>query len=72
MIKIEGLSKKQRLLADIIWSFDKREDVLAFVQTLPPKDRRDAQTIVEMMILAFIDEVDNTDEATEILKGYTL
>jgi hypothetical protein len=72
MIQIEGLTRKQRLLADIIWSFNDKGAVERFVASLPKKDRRDAETIVEMMILAFLDEVDNTDEAQSILKEYTL
>lgn len=63
-IQIEGLNKKQRLLADLIWSFDSKEQVTAFIRTLPPKDRRDAQTITEMMILAFMDEVDSIEQST--------
>jgi len=72
MIQIEGLTAKQRMLADIIWSFNDKEAVTKFIKTLPLKDRQDAQTIVEMMILSFLDEVDNTDEAKSILKEYTL
>jgi hypothetical protein len=72
MIQIEGLTTKQRMLADIIWSFNDKEAVTKFIKTLPLKDRQDAQTIVEMMIIAFLDEVDNTDEAQSILKEYTL
>jgi hypothetical protein len=72
MIQIEGLNVKQRMLADIIWSFNDKEAVTRFIKTLPMKDRQDAQTIVEMMIIAFLDEVDNTDEAQSILKEYTL
>jgi hypothetical protein len=60
------------MLADIIWSFNDKEAVTRFIKTLPMKDRQDAQTIVEMMIIAFLDEVDNTDEAQSILKEYTL
>ena len=71
-IQIEGLNKKQRLLADLIWSMDSKEQVVAFIRTLPPKDRRDAQTITEMMILAFLDEVESIDEAQSILKEFTL
>ena len=71
-IQIEGLNKKQRLLADLIWAMDNKEQVTAFIRSLPPKDRRDAQTITEMMILAFLDEVESTDEAQSILKEFTL
>ena len=72
MIQIEGLTVKQRILADIIWSFNDKDAVTKFIKTLPLNDRRDAQTVVEMMIIAFLDEVDNTDEAQSILKEYML
>lgn len=63
VIQIEGLNKKQRMLADIIWSLDNKEQVEAFIRSLPPKDRMQAQTVTEMMILAFTDEVDTIDES---------
>ena len=43
MIQIEGLTAKQRMLADIIWSFNDKEAVTRFIKTLPVKDRREAQ-----------------------------
>ena len=67
MIKIEGLNKKQRLLADIIWALDSQEQVQTFIASLPPKDRRQAQTVTEMMILAFLDEVEDTQEAKRVI-----
>lgn len=72
MIEIHGLNKKQRLFADIIWTLDTQDQVQAFIKSLPEADRKQAQVVCEMMILAFIDEVDNTEEAQTILKGYTL
>jgi hypothetical protein len=67
MIKIEGLNKKQRLLADIIWALDSQEQVQTFIASLPPKDRQQAQTVTEMMILAFLDEVEDTQEARRVI-----
>lgn len=64
MIQIEGLSKKQRMLADIIWSLDTQDQVQAFIKSLPEKDRKQAVVVTQMMILAFIDEVDTVDEQT--------
>jgi len=69
MIKIEGLNKKQRLLADIIWALDSQEQVQTFIASLPPKDRRQAQTVTELMILAFLDEVENTQEAQRVIQS---
>lgn len=64
MIQIEGLTKKQRMLADIIWSLDTQDQVQAFIKSLPEKDRKQAVVVTQMMILAFIDEVDTVDERT--------
>jgi hypothetical protein len=61
MISIEGLNRKQRLLADIIWALDSQDQVTAFIRSLPPKDRQEAETVTQMMILAFIDECESID-----------
>jgi hypothetical protein len=63
-IVIEGLSKKQRLFADIMWSLDSTDQVTTFIRSLPKKDREQAQVVCEMMILACIDEVDSVEDST--------
>ncbi len=63
-IVIQGLSKKQRLFADIMWSLDSTEQVTAFIRSLPVKDRQQAQVVCELMILACIDEVDSVEDST--------
>jgi hypothetical protein len=65
MITIEGLNKKQRALADIMWAMDGQEQVRAFIAALHPKDRQEAQTVCEMMILAFIDEIETVDDSVK-------
>ena len=49
-IVIEGLSKKQRLFADIMWSLDSTDQVTTFIRSLPQKDREQAQVVCELMI----------------------
>jgi hypothetical protein len=63
-IVIEGLSKKQRLFADIMWSLDSTDQVTTFIRSLPKKDRLQAQVVCELMILACIDEVDSVEDST--------
>jgi hypothetical protein len=63
-IVIEGLSKKQRLFADIMWSLDSTDQVTTFIRSLPKKDREQAQVVCELMILACIDEVDSVEDST--------
>jgi hypothetical protein len=69
-ITIEGLSNKQMALADIMWAISTREGVESFISTLPKADQRDCRTIIELMQLAFADEVDSVDEATKLLSKY--
>ena len=64
MIQIEGLTKKQKMFADIIWSLDTQDQVKAFIESLPEKDKRQAATVCELMILAFIDEVNTVEDST--------
>ena len=67
MITIEGLSKKQRALADILWAMDGTEKVHAFIAALHPKDRKEAQTVCELMIIACIDECEDVELAQQVL-----
>ena len=69
MIKIEGLNKKQRMLADIIWALDSQQQVQTFIASLPQKERREAQTVTELMILAFLDECEGVAEAQQVIKS---
>ena len=62
-IQIEGLNRKQSALADIMWAISSREGVEAFIATLPPADQRDCRTIIQLMQMAFADEVSDTTEA---------
>ncbi len=69
-IQIEGLTAKQKALCDIIWACDSKEQVVRFVASLPAKDRMEAQSMVEMMTLAFLDTVESTDLAKSVLDSY--
>ncbi len=71
MITIEGLNKKQRLLADLMWSMDSKDQVTTFIRSLPERDRKQAQVVCELMVLAFIDEVDTVEpEVVELIDSF--
>lgn len=55
-ITIEGLNKKQRALADIMWSMDGREEVMGFIHSLKGTNRQEAETVLELMLWAIWDE----------------
>jgi hypothetical protein len=69
-IEIQGLTPKQMALADIMWAISTLEGVESFISTLPKADQRDCRTIIELMQLAFADEITDTTEAEELLSRY--
>jgi uncharacterized protein HemY len=68
MITIEGLSPKQMALADIMWAISSKAGVDAFIATLPRAERIECEIVKEMILLAFIDQCDNTQEADRVIK----
>jgi hypothetical protein len=72
MIQIEGLNRRQRAIADILWTFNSRDECRKFISSLQPNWRRDAETVVELMIWAVCDECRDVAEAQHYLKPYRL
>ena len=68
MIEIQGFSPKQMALADIMWAISTKEGVDAFIATLPRAERIECEIVKEMILLAFIDQCDNTQEADRVIK----
>lgn len=71
-IEIQGLTKRQRAIADILWGMDTKEDATNFIQSLRGTGRKDAETVMEMFILAVNDEVESVDEARSEIKKFML
>lgn len=69
-IELHGLTPKQMALADIMWDLQEREAVESFIAALPPAQQRDCRTIIELMQLAFADEITDVAEAQQILAHY--
>jgi hypothetical protein len=61
-IEINGLNKRQRAIADVLWLMQSKADALRFIASLEPQTRKDAETVIEMMQLAVIDECDTVDD----------
>jgi len=69
-IQIEGLNKRQKILADILWSAGSISQVRKFINSLPDQDKRDAATIMELIKWAILDEIEIVDpEVIEIIEG---
>jgi hypothetical protein len=72
MIEIQGLSPKQMALADIMWAISSREGVDAFIATLPRSEARTCRVLIELMQLAFLDEIVNTQEADRVIDKFRI
>jgi len=72
-IRLEGLNRRQQVLADIMWSIEEWDDVERFVATLPARERIECEGIVEMMRLELVEsyragmKIEDTTEATQLI-----
>ncbi len=56
-ITIQGLNKRQQVLADIIWACETRKDINTFIRSLPTIQLQDeAKAIVDLMIMATVEQ----------------
>jgi hypothetical protein len=69
---ITGLTHKQKTLCEIMWSLEEYNAVEAFIATLPKPERLECRTLIQMMIMAFADEITEVDQAQSLLKEFTL
>jgi hypothetical protein len=77
-IKLTGLNKRQRVLADIMWSIEEWDDVEKFIATLPKRERIECEGIVEMMRMELVEGyrkgmgLENTQEADQVISQFRL
>jgi hypothetical protein len=71
-IQIEGLTQRQRAIADVLWMINGREQVDLFLASLARDTRQDAELVIEMMVAAMLDEITSAEEAEHLLKEYML
>ena len=67
MIELENLSDIQKSLCDILWELDDADELQAFLNGLPERLRRDAESMIQMMLLNSIDKTEDTKYADEML-----
>lgn len=56
MITIENLNQKQRMICDVLWNLDSKDQVLNFIRSLPDQDRADAIGLYHLMIIETLDQ----------------
>jgi hypothetical protein len=72
MIEIQGLSPKQMALADIMWSISDRDGVENFIATLPATEAQTCRVLIELMQLAFLDEITDTHTASMVIDRFRI
>jgi len=72
MINIPGLNAKQKALCDIMWGLEEYNAVEAFIATLPKPERLECRSLIQLMIMAFADEVSEVTEAQEVLDQFRI
>jgi hypothetical protein len=61
MIKLEGLSKQDIQICNLLWNCDTLEAVDAMVKAMPPAYKQRAQVMRELMTAAQLDQVEDVD-----------
>ena len=70
-MKINNLSDREQLVADLMWTADSPEELKLRVRCLPREDQQRALALTQLFIMGG-DEVNSLDLAREILAKFTL
>jgi hypothetical protein len=62
MIRLEGLSKQDIQICNLLWNCDTLEAVDAMVKAMPPAYKNRAVVMRELMTAAQLDQVEDIDE----------
>lgn len=72
-MKIDNLTPEQVEMLDIMWALETYEEFSAYLNSLEAADRKMAEALAQMVILAEMDEmVGQCVEAKEVLKKFAL
>jgi hypothetical protein len=72
MIQIEGLNSEQRMMADIFWSMQTQDEITAFINTLDDAQKHAAWIVLEMILAATFDQVEDINLAQDTLGRFML
>jgi hypothetical protein len=62
MINIQGLSKQDVQICNLLWNCDSIEAVDAMVNAMPPAYKKRAQSMRELMTAATLDQLEDVHE----------
>lgn len=73
MIQIQNLTPEQVEMLDTMWELESYEDYCNYLDTLSLEDRRMAESLSQMVILAEMDEmIGQCVEAKDVLQKFAL
>lgn len=67
-MRIEGLTKKQRMFCDIMYKFDYLDQINDFIESLPEEDRKLCVVAYHMMLAEALDQSIDIETASETWK----
>jgi len=67
MISLEGLSFRQKSIAEALWSAESDDTLVALCLVY---GKREVRVVQEMMLAASLDTVEDTDQAQQLLKQF--
>jgi hypothetical protein len=71
MITIEGLSKKQKAIMEILWNCNSLDQAELFIKSMPThRDRCDAHSLMMLALYETLEEKDGLDEWEEMAKEW--
>jgi hypothetical protein len=73
MITIQGVSKRQKRILNIMWNLDSEEDYFEWYNSLDENLQKEAELLQRMIIMAELDnQINDTTDAKELLKKFAL
>ena len=74
LITLEGLTKRQKKLLQIIWSIDSKEQLFMWVRSLKQSDREMVSTLLTVISLEVMEDFIDEDftEANEVISKFKL
>jgi uncharacterized protein YukE len=72
-VTINGVSKRQKRMLNIMWNLDSEEDYFEWYNSLDENLQKEAELLQRLIIMAELDnEVRDTSAAKELLKKFAL
>lgn len=54
--ELYGLTKRQQVLADMLWGCEEYTDVERLLKAMPKRERQECESILEMMKMAIVEQ----------------